>query len=116
MEEGLPPPSPLPSLRAPLTLGGSQQLEKIRSSQLPGCSPQTSRREDRHIVRNAANYFIGRHPDKGGTFKRSLCVFLNHMKAPGRRTFGTVAPIACPALDAHLSTPPFEVVPRTKKL
>ncbi|GFV05965.1 transposable element Tcb2 transposase [Trichonephila clavipes] len=34
--------------------------------------------------------------------------------APGLRTFGNAAPITCAALDAHPSTPPFEVVLRTK--
>ncbi|GFV03204.1 hypothetical protein TNCV_4018011 [Trichonephila clavipes] len=44
------------------------------------------------------------------------CDFSNHTKAPGRRTFGIVAPIACAALEAHPSTPPFAVVPHKRKL
>ncbi|GFW31366.1 uncharacterized protein TNCV_2664661 [Trichonephila clavipes] len=63
-----------------------------------------------------ANCFIGRHPGTGSTFTRGPCVFSNHLKEPGRRTFGIMEPITCAALDAHPSTSPFAVVPRTKKL
>ncbi|GFV57543.1 transposable element Tcb2 transposase [Trichonephila clavipes] len=35
---------------------------------------------------------------------------------PGCRTFGIAVPFTCAAFDAHPSTPPFGVVPRTRKL
>ncbi|GFX46397.1 uncharacterized protein TNCV_238591 [Trichonephila clavipes] len=63
-----------------------------------------------------ANCFIDRYPGTGSIFIRDPCVFSNHTKAPGRKTFGIAAPITCAALDAHPSTPPFGVVPRSKKL
>ncbi|GFS67458.1 transposable element Tcb2 transposase [Trichonephila clavipes] len=62
------------------------------------------------------NCFISHHPGTGSTFIRGLCVFSNHTKAPGGRTFGIAGPITCAALDARPSTPPFGVVPRTRKL
>ncbi|GFV13360.1 uncharacterized protein TNCV_3615611 [Trichonephila clavipes] len=84
-----------------------------------GCPRQTIRREDRHIVRNthvqptASSAAIR---GTGSTFTRGPCVFSNHTKAPVRRHLGSTAPITCAALDAHPSTPPFGVVPRTRKL
>ncbi|GFT37193.1 uncharacterized protein TNCV_1126581 [Trichonephila clavipes] len=54
--------------------------------------------------------------DHSATATRGPYVFSNHTKAPGRRTFGIAAPITCASLDAHPSTPPFGVVPRTRKL
>ncbi|GFX58750.1 uncharacterized protein TNCV_804541 [Trichonephila clavipes] len=59
---------------------------------------------------------MGHHPGTGSTFTRGSCVFSNDTKVPGCRTFGIAAPITCAALDTHPSTPPFGVVPRTRKL
>ncbi|GFW74505.1 uncharacterized protein TNCV_2414041 [Trichonephila clavipes] len=47
-----------------------------------GRPQQTSRREDCHIVINAASCFIGRDPGTGSIFIRVPCVFSNHAKAP----------------------------------
>ncbi|GFW13937.1 hypothetical protein TNCV_4700721 [Trichonephila clavipes] len=47
---------------------------------------------------------------------RGPCVFSNDTKEPGGRTFVIAAHITCAALEAHTSTPPFEVVPHTRKL
>ncbi|GFY03986.1 uncharacterized protein TNCV_1197651 [Trichonephila clavipes] len=78
---------------------------------------QSSRRPPhRKKCTRIANCFIGRHPGTGTTFIRSPCVFSNHAKEPGWRTIGIVAPITSSALDVHPSTPPFGVVPRTRKL
>ncbi|PRD34018.1 UNVERIFIED_CONTAM: hypothetical protein NCL1_15872 [Trichonephila clavipes] len=63
-----------------------------------------------------ANCFISYHTGTGSTFIRDPCAFSNHTKASGRRTFGITAPFPCAALDAHPSTPPFGVVPHTRKL
>ncbi|GFY05399.1 uncharacterized protein TNCV_960951 [Trichonephila clavipes] len=71
---------------------------------------QSSRRPPhRKKCKCTANCFIGRHPGTVNTFTRGPCLFLNHTKAPGLRTFGIAAPITCAALDAHPSTPPFGV-------
>ncbi|GFV09936.1 uncharacterized protein TNCV_2318661 [Trichonephila clavipes] len=56
------------------------------------------------------------HLGTGSTFIRDPCVFSNHTKEPGCRTFGIVEPITWAALDAPPSPPPFGVVPRTRKL
>ncbi|GFW32870.1 hypothetical protein TNCV_1774371 [Trichonephila clavipes] len=63
-----------------------------------------------------ANGLIGRCPDTDSNFTMGLSVFLNHRKAPGRKTSGIMAPITCVANDTHLPTPPFGVVSRTTKL
>ncbi|GFX79713.1 uncharacterized protein TNCV_2746321 [Trichonephila clavipes] len=62
------------------------------------------------------NCFIDRHPGTGSTFTTGPCVFLNRTAAPGLKTFGIAAPITCAAHDAHPSTPPFGMVPPTRKL
>ncbi|GFX52084.1 uncharacterized protein TNCV_4654131 [Trichonephila clavipes] len=74
------------------------------------------RQPHRKKCKRTANCFIGRHPGTGSTFIRGPCVFSNHTKAPGCRTFGIAVPITCAALDAHSSTPPFGVVARSRKL
>ncbi|GFV51237.1 HTH_Tnp_Tc3_2 domain-containing protein [Trichonephila clavipes] len=80
---------------------------------------QTSHQEDRHIVRKArvqptassaaiqaqVASSLGA-PVSSRTIRRHL--------AEGH--FGTAVPVTCAALDAHPSTPPFAVVPRTRKL
>ncbi|GFU10101.1 transposable element Tcb2 transposase [Trichonephila clavipes] len=82
----------------------------------PSIDQSTRRQPHRKKCTRIANCFIGRHPGTCSTFTRGLCVFSNHMKAPGSRTFGITAPITCAALDTHPSTPPIGVVPRTRKL
>ncbi|GFT31645.1 uncharacterized protein TNCV_230841 [Trichonephila clavipes] len=78
---------------------------------------QSSRRPSyRKKCTRTANCFIRRHSSTGSTFIRGSCVFLNHTKMPGGKTFGITAPITCAALDAHPSMPPFGVVPCTRKL
>ncbi|GFT51749.1 uncharacterized protein TNCV_4440491 [Trichonephila clavipes] len=74
---------------------------------------QSSRRPPhRKKYTRTANCFIDRHPRTDSY----LCVFLNHTKARGGRTFGIAALITCAILDAHPSTPPFELVSRIRKL
>ncbi|GFX47532.1 HTH_Tnp_Tc3_2 domain-containing protein [Trichonephila clavipes] len=77
---------------------------------------QTSRREDRHNLRDArvqptassaviqtqAALSLGA-PVSSRTIRRCLA-------------FGIAMPITCAALDAHPSMPAFEVVPRARKL
>ncbi|GFT81172.1 uncharacterized protein TNCV_3882761 [Trichonephila clavipes] len=47
------------------------------------------------------NCFIDRQPGTGSAFIRSPCVFSNHAKSSGCRTFGIAGPITCAALDSH---------------
>ncbi|GFX98449.1 uncharacterized protein TNCV_4002181 [Trichonephila clavipes] len=78
---------------------------------------QSSRRPShRKKCTRTANCFITRHPDTGSTFNKGHCVFLNHKKVPGRRTFGITVPIMRAALGVHPSKPPFRVVLRTRNL
>ncbi|GFU78911.1 HTH_Tnp_Tc3_2 domain-containing protein [Trichonephila clavipes] len=99
-----------------------QWIRQMSFTRRPGSGHprQTSRREDRHIVRNArvqptassAAIQAQVAPSLGApvasrTIRRSL--------AEGH--LGTRRPICVlPALHAHPSTPPFGVVPRTRKL
>ncbi|GFW38434.1 uncharacterized protein TNCV_1332871 [Trichonephila clavipes] len=76
-----------------------------------------------HCCSSNQNPMHGQFPtgkDSWCKYIQALCdgprVFSNHTKAPGRRTFGIAAPITCAALDARPSTPPFGVVPPTRKL
>ncbi|GFY06955.1 uncharacterized protein TNCV_4090571 [Trichonephila clavipes] len=83
----------------------------------PSTDHSSIRPPHRKKRKRKANCFIGRHPGTGSTFIRDPCVFSNHTKAPGRWTFGIAVPITCATLDAPPpSTPPFGVVPRTRKL
>ncbi|GFV77047.1 hypothetical protein TNCV_691151 [Trichonephila clavipes] len=70
---------------------------------------ETSRPEDLHIVRKAPV-----QPTASSAVIQTQVV--PSLEAPGRKTFGIAAPITCAALDAQTSTPPFGVVPRTRKL
>ncbi|GFX47681.1 uncharacterized protein TNCV_699351 [Trichonephila clavipes] len=73
---------------------------------------QISRREDRHIVRNARVQPTASSAAIQAQVAPSIrgpCVFSNHTKDIWDR-------IPCAALDAHPSTSPFGVVPRARKL
>ncbi|GFT10819.1 HTH_Tnp_Tc3_2 domain-containing protein [Trichonephila clavipes] len=74
---------------------------------------QISRREKHHIVRNARA-----HPPASSAAIQAHVTFLlgaNVSSRTIRRHLGE-RPIACAALDAHPSMPPFGVVPRTRKI
>ncbi|GFT87081.1 uncharacterized protein TNCV_2197651 [Trichonephila clavipes] len=64
----------------------------------------------------AANCFIGHHPGKGSTFIRGLCVFSNHHEGTWLKNICDRGAHTCAVIDAHPSTPPFGVEPRTMKL
>ncbi|GFX66933.1 HTH_Tnp_Tc3_2 domain-containing protein [Trichonephila clavipes] len=84
-----------------------------------GSARQTSRREDRHIVRNARVQTTDSSTAIQAQVAPSLGVPMSSRTIRRRLaegTFAIAAPIACAALDAHSSTPPFGVVPRTRKL
>ncbi|GFX05842.1 transposable element Tcb2 transposase [Trichonephila clavipes] len=80
------------------------------SLRTPSTNKSSRRPPHRKKCTRIANCFINRHPGTGSTFTRGPCIFSNHAKAPGLRTFGIVVPIACATLDAHPSTSPFGVV------
>ncbi|GFV75518.1 uncharacterized protein TNCV_1483621 [Trichonephila clavipes] len=82
---------------------------------MPSTNQSLRRPPHRRRCTRTDNCFIGRHPGTDSTFTRIPCVFSNHTKAPGLRTFGIAVPITCAALDAHPSTPPFGVMPCTRK-
>ncbi|GFU70884.1 uncharacterized protein TNCV_2206011 [Trichonephila clavipes] len=94
-----------------------QWIRKMSFTRISGSGRprQTSRRENRHIVRNARVQPTA-SSGPGRTVSSGPYVFSNHTKASGRMSFGIVVPITCVALDAHPSTPPFGVVPCTRKL
>ncbi|GFX81423.1 HTH_Tnp_Tc3_2 domain-containing protein [Trichonephila clavipes] len=80
---------------------------------------QTSRLEDHHIIRNAHVRPTASSATIQAQVAPSLgapCVFSNHTKVPGGRPFVIAASYTGAALDAHPLTPPFGVVPRTRKL
>ncbi|GFW70002.1 HTH_Tnp_Tc3_2 domain-containing protein [Trichonephila clavipes] len=79
-----------------------------------GCPRQTNRREDRYFVRNVRVQPTTSSAVIQAQVAPSLGVPVSSRTI--RRTFGTAAPITCAALDVHPSTPPFGVVPRTRKL
>ncbi|GFU29603.1 uncharacterized protein TNCV_2408351 [Trichonephila clavipes] len=82
---------------------------------MPSTDQSLRRPKHRQKCTHTPNCFIGRHSGTDSTFTRGHCVFSNHTKAHGR-TFGITAPITCAALDApHPSTPPFGMVPYTRK-
>ncbi|GFT71222.1 transposable element Tcb2 transposase [Trichonephila clavipes] len=65
---------------------------------------------------HAYSQLLRRHPDIGSTFTRGLLCLLEPYEGDWLKTFGIATPITCAALGAHPSTPPFRVVPRTRKL
>ncbi|GFS97454.1 transposable element Tcb2 transposase [Trichonephila clavipes] len=88
---------------------------------------QTSHQVDHHIVRNARVQPTASSaavqaqvapslgpPVSSRTIRR--CLAEGHLGSQHPLRVLPLAPITCAALDAHPSTPPFRVVPRTRKL
>ncbi|GFW35702.1 HTH_Tnp_Tc3_2 domain-containing protein [Trichonephila clavipes] len=84
-----------------------------------GCPRQTSLREDRHIVRNASVQPTASSAASQAQVAPSLGAPVSSRTMRRRLAeghFGIAVPITCAALDAHPSTPPFGVIPRTRKV
>ncbi|GFV67236.1 HTH_Tnp_Tc3_2 domain-containing protein [Trichonephila clavipes] len=90
-----------------------QWIRDMSFTRRPGSGQprQTSRQEDRHIVRisRTANCFISRHPGTGSTF--------NKVPLSSRTVRMTMSEgYTCAAFFAYPSTPLFGVVPCTRNL
>ncbi|GFV73987.1 transposable element Tcb2 transposase [Trichonephila clavipes] len=94
-----------------------QWIREISFTRRPGSGRirQTSRREDRHIVRNARV-----QPTASSAHVAPSLGALVSSRTIRRRLaeghLGLWKPITCAAHDAHPSTPPLRAVPCTRKL
>ncbi|GFX77290.1 transposable element Tcb2 transposase [Trichonephila clavipes] len=98
-----------------------QWIREMSFTRRPGSGPprQTSRREDHHIVRNARVQPSASSAAIQAQVAPSLeapVSFRIIRKRLAEGHLGSRCPLRLAALDADPSTPPFGVVPRTRKL